>query len=176
MKCRLKPFENQENQFALEFDRVIPPVFRQSSTIPSHCWMIENRQILFRMSSRGMRYFARLAARLNAGKIPLELVRPARTYLSVLEGLGRVDGLIDVSDGDPYGFYIKVAGMFEPVEVASRVARILQQCFYPDEVLEWGEGFDRSAGETTTPGFDAEQPPGRVVFPLVEGPKAPGQP
>jgi len=76
-------------------------------------------------------------ALVNAGRLPVEFSRPATdVYCDYLTDLVVIEGFTGILDSHRYGLTLEVGRLFRIDEVAQRVARVVQQSFYPDESLE----------------------------------------
>jgi hypothetical protein len=120
----------------MQFDRMLPMLFPVNDGFLSRSPVRPgNRHLLFQAPGWKNFYCGKLA-KLNYGKVPFELERPEETYQQVMTDLASIPGLIDVTDIEPYSVGISVSGMFDPDEVASKVAAIFQTAFYSEEELE----------------------------------------
>lgn len=129
--------------FVLSTDRALP-------------WIFDNRHLrrspytlsdLLHRASPGFRLrFAQSIARRNRGRVPFELVAPARTYYELLEDLAALDGLIEIRDQNRYSLLVQYGPLFEPLRLASAIATILWRALYPEESLELSPASDFGRG------------------------------
>lgn len=155
MKCQLKPVAHDDQLFRLEFDRIIPRFFPRRPGL-ARLQEFPDREWLLHWSSPQVKFrHANILARTNQGKVPFELSDPIPTYVRTLEGLSRIEGLIEVADLDRYTLGLQVGSFFNAGRIAKQVASILQHNFYNDEILEFGNGFDNPATPCSNPVLDS---------------------
>ena len=76
-------------------------------------------------------------ALVNAGHLPVEFSRPAsEVYCDYLIDLMITEGFTGILDSHRYGLTVEIGRLFRIDEVAQRVAKVVQQSFYPDKSLE----------------------------------------
>jgi hypothetical protein len=113
-------------------------------------WMFDTRllrgsvyslgDLLHRTPPRWRVRYALRVARRNRGRVPFELVAPARVYHQLLIELASVEGLLEVQDIDRYSLHLVFGQLFSPIEIGLEVGMVLSSKLYPDEPFDFDAG------------------------------------
>ncbi len=130
MKAMVTHVYNQPNLVELHLSSelpLFPPPFRPRFAGPEQT----------RLFCRGA-HLGRLAdhlCRINRGKFSLELPQPRETFLSFLEEIVVVEGLVRVVDAARYSLTIEVGKCFSVLPVFQTIADCIVRHFYPSETV-----------------------------------------
>jgi hypothetical protein len=72
---------------------------------------------------------ARKAAKLNAGRMPTELIHSVEIFRSYLHGLNAIDGLIGVCHPHGYMMEFDAGLLFDAEEIGRRIAQLVHEHF-----------------------------------------------
>lgn len=78
---------------------------------------------------------ARRLAMLNQGRISTELVQLGKVFLSFIEELNQINGLVAVHNSDPYRLDYRVGFLFDATEIGERLAGALHTHFFLEQDL-----------------------------------------
>ncbi len=142
MKWELQPSQ-QGACFVLSTNRPLPWMFDDRHLKRSPYWISD---LLHRASPRCRLRFAQRVARRNRGRVPFELVFPAKTYHDLLAELAALEGIIEIRDLHRYALQVQYGQLFEPLALGTAIARTISWHLYPGESLEFAGGFDSKQG------------------------------
>jgi hypothetical protein len=142
MKCQLKPTQQTDRAVRVEFDRVIPQLFPRSKVLPRQPVSGDKEKAIFTSTPSARARHALRVARRNAGRFPFERANSCKVYAELFERIVAIEGLVEVVDLNRYTLGIEVGGLFNLSEVATQFVTVIQQAFYPEEEIDFGNGFE----------------------------------
>jgi len=92
-------------------------------------------------------------AKMNAGRLPVELTDPINVFRGFLNSLSEVDGLIGIGQSNRYTIDFETGLLFDSVAIAHRIGKLVHESFYWDYEFQFSMDTDfRRPGQTMVNG------------------------
>lgn len=130
--------------FHLATDRPLPRMF-DSRLLKRSAYGLSD--LLHQTSPQWRMRYALRVARRNRGRLPFELVAPARVYHELLVELSAIEGIVEIRDLNRYSLLVHHGSLFRPEPLGRAVGMAISHKLYPEEAVE----------------FDADSMPGGEV-------------